>query len=154
MPVLGKSKNFLKQYKFVIECDRLKDTKFQKCGQLEREIEVVEINEGGSLFPLKDAGRIKFGDITLTSGLTPDSTDCENWFNEAAAAANDIGGVGDAYKANVDIVNLSRDNSLGMRWRLFNAWISKLTIGEWDAAGTEITIVEMQLTFDYAVRIP
>ncbi|MEM7495509.1 MAG: phage tail protein [Myxococcota bacterium] len=153
MPVLGKPKDFLKQYKFVIQCDRLHDVKFQKCSQLEREIEVIEINEGGSLYPLKDAGRLKFGTITLTRGLAVNDSDFENWFNEAAVAASDLGGVGDAYKANVDIVNLRRDNSSGKRWRLFNAWPTKLTVGEWDASGNEITIAELELTFDYAVLV-
>lgn len=154
MPVLGRPRDFLKQYQFLIECDRLGDAKFQKCGQLEREIEVIEINEGGSLYPLKDAGRLKFSHLTLTRGLAADDRDFEDWFNETAAAADDIGGVGDSYKANLDIVNLKRDNSPGLRWRLFNAWPVKLSIGEWDAAATDITIAELELAFDYAVRVP
>lgn len=153
MPVLGTPKDFLKQYKFVIECDRLTDVKFQKCSQLEREIEVIEINEGGSLYSLKDAGRLKFGNITLTRGLATNDHDFEHWFNETSAAASDIGGIGDAYKANLDIVNLKRNNDPGMRWRLFNAWPTKLTIGEWDAQATEVTIAELELAFDYAILV-
>ncbi len=153
MPVLGKPKNYLKQYNFIIECDRLADTKFQKCSQLEREIEVVEINEGGSLYALKDAGKLKYSNVTLTRGLTSDNNDLEHWFNETAAAGDDIGGIGDSYKANLDIVNLKRDRSPGLRWRLFNAWPTKLSVGEWDAGSSEITVTELELAFDYATLI-
>ncbi len=153
MPILGQPKQLLKAYKFVVECDRLGDMRFQKCGQLEREIEIIEYAEGGSLYNLKDAGRLKFSAVTLTRGLCAQDHDLEQWFTEAAAAGDDIGGIGDSYKANVDIVNLQRDNSAGMRWRLFNAWPSKLTIGEWDSTSTEVTVAELTLAFDYALPV-
>ena len=153
MPILGEPRSRLKQYKFQIECDKLTDTRFQKCGQIEREIEVVEINEGGSLYALKDAGRLKFSTVSLTRGLTAGNNDLETWFNSAAAAGDDIGGIGDSYKANVDIVNLKRDNSPGLRWRLFNAWPSKLTVGEWDASSSEIAVAELELSYDYATPV-
>ena len=153
MPILGKAKEFLKNYKFIIECDRLGDTRFQKCSQLEREIEVIEYAEGGALYPLKDAGRLKFSAITLTRGISTQDSDLEQWFSEAAAAGDDIGGIGDSYKANVDIVNLQRDNSSGIRWRLSNAWPSKLTVGEWDSSSSEITVAELTLAFDYAFQV-
>ena len=153
MPVLGQPRQFLKAYKFLVECDRFGSARFQKCSALEREIEIVEYHEGGCLYPLKDAGRLKFQDVTLSRGLYPSENDLEAWFNEAAAAADDIGGLGDSYKANVDIVNLQRDNTPGKRWRLFNAWPSKLHTGEWDAASTEMTSVELTLSFDYATPV-
>lgn len=154
MPVQGQPKNFLKQYKFIIECDRLGDTGFQKCSEFEADIEVNEYAEGGSIFNEKDAGRVSFSNVTLMRGQTVDDNDMENWQLECAAAGDDIGGVGDSYKANMDIVNQQRDGSTGRRYRLFQAWPKRVKVGPWDNSSSEHTFNEAEVTFNYGIRVP
>lgn len=154
MPVKGAPKNFLKKYKFLIECDRLGDTGFQKCSEFESEIEKNEYAEGGSIFNEKDAGRVKFTDCTLERGQTVDDNDMENWHVEAAAAGDDIGGVGDAYKTNMDIVSQQRDGTKGRRYRLFSAWPSKVTVGPWDNTSSEHVFNKAVITFNFGTRVP
>lgn len=154
MPVNGAPKDFLKRYKFTIECDRLGDTGFQKCSEFESKIEVNEYAEGGSIFNEKDAGRLSFTNVTLQRGQTSDDNDMENWHLEAAAASDDVGGVGDAYKANMDIVNQKRDGSNGRRYRLFTAWPCRVKVGPWDNDNNEHVFNEAEITFNYGIRVP
>lgn len=154
MPVQGQPKKFLKQYKFVIECDRLGDTGFQKCSEFESDIEVNEYAEGGAIFNEKDAGRLKFTNVTLMRGQTTDDNDIENWHLEASAAGDDIGGVGDSYKAQMDIVNQQRDGATGRRYRLFQAWPKRIKVGPWDNSSSEHTFNEAEIAFNYGIRVP
>lgn len=154
MAVQGTPKNFLKKYKFIIECDRIGDTGFQKCSEFESDIEVNEYAEGGSIFNEKDAGRLSFTNVTLTRGETVDDNDLYNWHLEAAAAGDDVGGVGDSYKANMDIVSQQRDGSTGKRWRLFSAWPKRVKIGDWDNSSSEHLMNEAEIVFTYGIRVP
>lgn len=153
MPVQGQPKNFLKKYKFIIECDRIGDTGFQSCSEFESEIEVNEYAEGGAIFNTKDAGRLSFSNITLERGETVDDNDMYNWHLEAAAAGDDVGGVADSYKANMDIVSQQRDGSSGKRWRLINAWPRKVTIGDWDNSSSEHLMNSAEIVFDYGFLV-
>lgn len=154
MPVNGAAKNFLKQYKFIIENDRLGDTSFQKASEFESDIEVNEYAEGGSVFNSKDAARVAFTNLTLTRGQSADDADMENWHLEASAAGDDIGGVGDSYKANTDIVNQQRDGGEGRRYRLFSAWPKRVKVGPWDNSSIEHVFNESELAFDFGFRVP
>lgn len=154
MPVQGTPKLFLKQYKFTIECDRLGDTGFQKCSEIESDIEMNEYAEGGSVFNEKDASRVKFNNVTLVRGQTVDDNDMENWHLECVSAGDDIGGVGDAYKSNMDIVNQQRDGSSGRRYRMFSAWPKRVKVGPWDNSAVEHTFNEAEIAFNYFIRVP
>lgn len=154
MPVQGAPKNFLKRYKFLVECDRLGDAAFQKCSEIESDIEVNEYAEGGAIFNEKDAGRVKFTNVTMVRGQTVDDADMENWQLEAAAAGDDIGGVGDSYKTNMDVVCLQRDGSNGRRYRLFLAWPKRVKVGPWDNSNSEHVMNEAEIVMNYATRIP
>lgn len=154
MPVQGEAKKFLKQYKFTIECDRLGDTAFQKCSEFESDIEVNEYAEGGAIFNEKDAGRLSFTNVTLVRGQTVDDNDMENWHLEAAAAGDDVGGVGDSYKSNMDIVGQQRDGNTGRRYRLFQAWPKRVKVGPWDNSSSEHVFSEAEIVFNYGIRVP
>ncbi|GAB1376894.1 hypothetical protein MASR1M48_17460 [Lactococcus petauri] len=154
MAVQGQPKSFLKKYKFIIECDRIGDTGFQKCSELESDIEVNEYAEGGSIYDTKDAGRNKFTNLTLTRGESLDDNDLYNWHLECAAAGADLGGVGDSYKSNMDVVSQNRDGSTGKRWRLFNAWPKRVKVGDWDNSSSEHLMNEAEIVFDYFIRVP
>lgn len=153
MPVQGTPKPFLKRYKFLIESDRLGDAAFQKCSEFEQDIEVNEYAEGGAIFNEKDAGRVKFSNITMSRGCTIDDNDIENWQLEAAAAGDDIGGVGDSYKSNMDISSLQRDGSPGRRYRLFSAWPKRVKVGPWDNGSSEHVMTEVEICFNFGTRI-
>jgi len=154
MPVQGSPKDFLKRYKFIIECDRLGDTAFQKCSEIESDIEVNEYAEGGAIFNEKDAGRVTFTNVTLERGQTSDDNDMESWHLEAAAAGDDVGGVGDSYKTNADIVNQKRDGTTARRYRMFNAWPKRVKVGPWDNTSSEHTFSEAEIVFNYSIRVP
>lgn len=148
----GTPKNFLKRYKFTIACGRIGDGAFQKCSEFEQALEVNEYAEGGSIFPAKDAGRLKFTNVTLMRGQTNGDNDFEDWMTEASSAGDDIGGVGDAYKDNMDIQSLTRAGAIARTYTLFLAFPCRVKVGPWDNTSSEHVFQEAEIAFDYGYK--
>lgn len=153
MPVIGEQRSFYHKYAFIVEIDGFKVAAFTKAGPLEAEVAVVEVNEGGSLIPTKEPGRVKVSDVVLSRGATDDE-DCFSWFKDVANLAANAGLITPAYKRNVDIVQLNRDGTTRKRWRLMNAWPNKFNAGDWDNDADEATVESVTLTFDYFDKAP
>lgn len=151
--VFGNARSFHKKFKFVVDIDGFESqpglggTAFQKCSELSYEIAKVEYSEGGSLIPDKSPGRLTFADVTLERGVTS-SQEMYDWATDVADAASNSGLKDPSYKRTVDIVQQDRNGATLRRWRLFNAWPTKFTAGEWDNEADENVIEMLTLTYD------
>jgi len=149
MPVFGTPRTYHKKFKFVVEVDGLGYAGFQDCSELAAELAVVEQWEGGGTrAAAKDAGRLTYPNITLTQGATQD-LELWEWFRECADAVADGGIIEPYYKRTADIVQLDRDNSELMRWRLQEAWIRRFVAGQWDNTADENVMRSIEVVHSY-----
>lgn len=154
--VLGQPRTLHEKFKFVVEIDGFAAAFFQKCSELSVETEVVAYREGGSLIPIKDPGLMTFPAVTLERGASQ-NTDFVAWATEVANAAAGVppgvGLVAPAFKRNLSIVQRDRDNSVLVRYDLFNAWPQKYVAGDWDNTTSEVTIETLTLEYDFFERV-
>ncbi len=156
MPVLGVPRQLHGKFKFVVEIDGFAAAAFQKCSELSVEAEVISYREGGSLIPIKDPGLLTFTDVTLERGASQDQ-DFPIWALEVANAAAGVppgvGFVSPAFKRNLSIIQRDRDNSVLLRYDLFDAWPMKYVAGDWDNTTSEVVIETLTLAFDRFERV-
>jgi phage tail-like protein len=129
-------------------------TAFQKCSELSEEIANIQYWEGGSIIPWKVPGRVTMSDVTLETGASS-NRELHDWALQvvnAAAGGFPTRGRGlptDLYMRQVDIIQLDRDATPLRQWRLFNAWPTKYTAGDWDNSVDEVVIEMLTLTYDF-----
>lgn len=131
MTIKGTPRSYFKAFKFLVEIDGVEVARFAKCSKLEAEIAVIEQFEGGDITADKSPGRVKFSDLTLERGATKDQ-DLWNWFKEVVNVAANGGLVDAKYKRNLDIVAQDRDNTTLRRYRVYQAFPTKRSVGDWD----------------------
>lgn len=130
-----------KKYAFRVEIDGLAVAAFKTAGPLKANIGVVEENEGGSLSPTKELGRVTYDNITLTRGAT-DSEELFLWAKSAMTGDDD-----NAIK-DLSIVQTDRAGNEIRRWDILNAQPVGFQAGEWDAEAEENVIEEMELAIE------
>ncbi|MBU1483185.1 MAG: phage tail protein [Gammaproteobacteria bacterium] len=144
----GEPLDFYTSFNFIVEIDGVRRAGFNSMSELGVEIGVVEYHEGGRDIPHKRPGKRSYANVTLERGAT-DDRDLYDWVNQMTNATTGRGQTADAYKKNVDVVQLDRDGSARRRWTLFNAFPSGHKAGEWDATSEEATMENLVLTYDY-----
>ena len=162
MPVIGAPRTFHDRFKFLVEIDGYQSAGFQKAGPIEIEAAVIEYNEGGTLIANKSPGRITVPNITLERGASFDE-DSYDWFSQvvdASAVASLTPGAGRGageieplFKRDVDLIQLDRNGDVLRTWRLFGAWPTKFTAGEWDNEADEKVIEMIELAYDFPVLV-
>lgn len=148
MAIKGAPRSFYKAFKFVVEIDGVASARFQKCSKLEAEIAVIEQFEGGDITSDKSPGRVKFSDITLERGATKDQ-DLFKWFKEVVDVSINGGVIDAQYKRNLDIVAQDRDGKTLRRYRVYEAWPNKRSVGDWDNDKDENLMESVTLCFKY-----
>lgn len=148
MPIIGTPRKRHHRWKFVVEIAGIVSAGFQAAGPLEAESATVAISEGGSIIPHKSAGRATFAKVTLSRGATSDRDMYDWWLQTANAAANG-GAVDEDLKRSFDIVQQDRDGTELRRWRIFNAFSTKFTAGDWDNESDEFVIEQVEIDYDY-----
>jgi phage tail-like protein len=131
--------DYHKKYSFRVEIDGISVASFKKAGPLKSTQEVIEENEGGSLSPQKDPGKIKYEDITLERGVT-DNEELWSWYKTF------IDGNGE--KKDLAIVQTDRAGTEIRRWEIFEAFPTEFQAGDWDADASENTVEMMTLSID------
>ncbi len=126
--------------------------KFKTCSELSAEIAKSEIWHGGSMIAQKEPARVTFPDITLERGATDDGQ-LFNWFAQSAAPTPSIGGIGQAFKRQVDIVEQDRARITINRWRLVNCWVSGYKAGDWDNESDDFLFESVTLAFEFFLPI-
>ena len=130
-----------KKYAFRVEIDGLTVAAFKTAGPLKANIGVVVEDEGGSLAPTKEMGKVTYDNVVLSKGVT-DSREMWNWFKDA------VDGKDEEAKKDLAIVQTDRAGEEIKRWNVFNANPAAYTAGDWDGSAEENTIEELELAIE------
>lgn len=150
--VIGNPRTFYQRFRFLVEIDGVGSAKFEKCDGLGVEVAETDYHEGGAVTPDKQPARVTFGDITLERGATSD-TDMYDWLLEVIDASAGTGIETPGCKRNLDIVQLGRDGSEKMRWRVYGAWVKGFKPGTWDNESDDNLIETSVLAIDRFERV-
>lgn len=138
-----------------------RDTGFTTCSGLEDTTEVVKYRGGGSLYEVKSPGLASVNEITLTRGQTQDLQDLLDWYQLVSKSSTHTrrpqgGATGSglsnpaSYMYTIDIVQTDRQGRPRLRWRLYNAWPSKVVpFNGLDNNANERAMEELVLQCDY-----
>ena len=118
---------------------------FTECTGLGIRVEAIRYREAGSTGVVhRIPGRVEYGDVTLSYGLTQ-SHELFDWFMTAVNGA--------PQRKNVSILMMDSGGVAEvMRWDLINAWPSAWRGAPLDALGQEIAIESITLVFESLQR--
>jgi phage tail-like protein len=111
---------------------------------LKMEQDVIELKQNtsdGKYMVLKQPGRWKAGECTLTRGLTDDNN-FDKWIK-----ASQIGKMGDVRKGG-SIIVYDYEGTEIKRYNLTNAWPKSLEIGSLKAGDTSVLTEKLVLTYE------
>ena len=149
MPVIGNPRTFHHKYRFIVEIDGVVSAAFQKMSELSAEVADIQYYEGGSLIPVKSAGRATFADVTLERGAVTEDSDLHDWFIEVLDAVANAGLNDPDYKRTLDVVQLDRSGAEIRRYTIYNAYVKQFVAGDWDNESDENVIESVTLTYDF-----
>ena len=121
-------------HSFGLEVDGITIKSITEVSGLKMEQDVIELKQNtndGKYINKKLPGRPKAGEVTLTRGLTED-TSFEKWIKDSH-----FGKMGDARKGGAIIVYDYEGNAL-KRYKLTNCWPKSLEIGSLKAGDTSV----------------
>ncbi len=131
-------------HSFGLEFDGVQIKQIQEVSGLKMEQDVVELKQNsadGKYIIKKLPGRPKAGEVTLTRGLT-DDTSFEKWVK-----ASQFGKMGDARKGGAIVVYDYEGTPL-KRYKLTNCWPKSLEIGTLKAGDTSVLTEKLVLTYE------
>ena len=129
-------------HSFGLEIDGVVIKQIQEVSGIKLEQDVIELKQNtpdGKFMIKKLPGRQKAGEITLTRGLTGD-TSFEKWIKDSR-----FGKMGDARKGGAILVFDFEGNAI-KRYKLTNAWPKSLEIGSLKAGDTSYLQEKLVLT--------
>ncbi len=131
-------------HSFGLEFDGVVIKQISEVSGLKMEQDVIELKENtpdGKYMIKKLPGRPKAGEVTLTRGLT-DDTSFEKW-----AQTSQFGEMGEARKGGAIIVFDFEGQSI-KRYKLTNAWPKSLEIGSMKAGATDVLTEKLAITYE------
>jgi phage tail-like protein len=131
-------------HSFGIEIDGIVIKQISEVSGLKLEQDVIELKQNtpeGKFMVKKLPGRFKAGEITLTRGLTED-TSFEKWVKDSR-----FGKMGAARKGGAVIVYDYEGQAL-KRYKLTNAWPKSLEISTLKAGDTSIVTEKLVVTYE------
>lgn len=131
-------------HSFGIEIDGVVIKQIQEVSGLKMEQDVIELKQNtsdGKYMIKKLPGRQKAGEVTLTRGLTTDSS-FEKWVKDSR-----FGKMGDARKGGAIIVYDFEGSAL-KRYKLTNAWPKSLEITTLKAGDTSVLSEKLVVTYE------
>ncbi|HEU4420999.1 MAG TPA: phage tail protein [Pilimelia sp.] len=131
-------------YAYQIEIDRVTLAQFKEVSGLQAEIQVIEHRENkpkGIPVIKKLPGARKWGDITLKRGKT-DNPAFWKWLKEVQD------GKIDSARRNASIVLYDYERGEKARFNIMNCWPSKVSVGNLQAGGSEVTLEECTLVHE------
>jgi phage tail-like protein len=144
MAVERANKNPYSAFNFIVEIDGAVIAAFQEVAGLDSENTPIEYREGGDATNSvrKLPGSEKYPNLTCKRGITGSLT-LWNWRKEVRD-----GGTAFPPVRNVTIQLQNEVHENVMKWKLTNAWCTKLTGPSLNAKGNEIAIETMELAYD------
>jgi phage tail-like protein len=131
-------------HSFGLEVDGVVIKQISEVSGLKMEQDVIELKQNtadGKYVIKKLPGRFKAGEITLTRGLTGD-TSFEKWIKDSR-----FGKMGEARKGGAIMVYDFEGNAL-KRYKLENAWPKSLEIGSLKAGDTSVLTEKLVVTYE------
>ena len=131
-------------HSFGLEVDGVVIKQIQEVAGLKMEQDVIELKQNtadGKFVIKKLPGRQKAGEVTLTRGLTGD-TSFEKWIKDAR-----FGKMAAARKGGAIMVYDFEGNAL-KRYKLENAWPKSLEIGSLKAGDTSVLTEKLVVTYE------
>lgn len=131
-------------HSFGLEVDGIMIKQINEVSGLKMEQDVIELKQNtadGKYVIKKLPGRPKAGEVTLTRGLTAD-TSFEKWAKDAH-----FGKMSTARKGGAIIV-FDYEGSAIKRYKLTNAWPKSLEIGSLKAGDTSVLTEKLVLTYE------
>jgi phage tail-like protein len=131
-------------HSFGLEFDSIVIKQIQEVSGLKMEQDVIELKENtseGKYIVKKLPGRPKPGEVTLTRGLTSDSS-FEQWVQKSQ-----FGKMADARKGGAIIV-FDFIGAPIKRYKLTNAWPKSLEIGSLKAGDTNVLTEKLTVTYE------
>jgi len=144
MAIQRANKNPYSAFNFTVEIDGAVVAAFQEVTGLDAENTPIEYREGGDAMNTvrKLPGMEKYPNLTLKRGLAGDLT-LWNWRKEVRD-----GGTTFPPTRNVTIQLQNEKHENVYKWRLTNAWCTKISGPSLNAKGNEIAIETMELAYD------
>lgn len=115
---------------------------FTKVSGLSREVDVVEYFENMYDHAHKLPGREKVGEVTFEKGMTSD-------LKFVTEYEKVLGTSKDECRHEVTITIQNRFGETKRKFTLYEAWFSKLEIGELDGSSNEVIIETLTVQFEY-----
>ncbi|MGH4015857.1 MAG: phage tail protein [Pseudonocardiaceae bacterium] len=131
-------------HSFGLDVDGVMITQITEVSGLKMEQDVIELKQNsndGKYMIKKLPGRPKAGEVTLTRGLTSD-TSFEKWVKDSR-----FGKMPDARKGGA-IVVFDYEGQPIKRYRLTNAWPKSLEIGTLKAGDTSVLTEKLVITYE------
>jgi phage tail-like protein len=131
-------------HSFGLEFDGIVISAIQEVAGLKMEQDVIELKQNtpdGKYVIKKLPGRPKAGEVTLTRGLTADSS-FEGW-----ASSSQFGQMANARKGGAIIV-FDYEGQPIKRYKLTNAWPKSLEIGSLKAGDTNVLTEKLTITYE------
>jgi phage tail-like protein len=138
------NKNPYSAFNFIVEIDGAQIAAFQEVSGLDSENTPIEYREGADAMNTvrKLPGAEKYPPATFRRGITG-SLALWNWRKEVRD-----GGTAFPPTRNVSVVLLDETHAAVLKWKLTNAWCSKLSGPSLNAKGNEIAIETMELAYE------
>jgi phage tail-like protein len=144
MAIERPNKNPYSAFNFIVEINGAQIAAFQEVSGLDSENTPIEYREGADAMNTvrKVPGMEKYPNLICRRGITG-SVELWNWRKEVRD-----GGTGFPPTRDVTIQLLDETHAPVYKWRLTNAWCTKLTGPSLNAKGNEIAIESMELAYD------
>jgi phage tail-like protein len=132
-------------HSFGLEIDGVQIKQIQEVSGLKMEQDVIELKQNmsqdGKYSIKKLPGRFKAGEVTLTRGLT-DDTSFEKWIKDSR-----FGKMGAARK-NGAVIVYDYEGAALKRYKLTNCWPKSLEIGTLKAGDTSVLTEKLVVTYE------
>jgi phage tail-like protein len=139
----GVRRDPLPAYRFHVEIGGIRRAGFRQVSGLDITIEAIEAPEGGRREPAKLPGRVRYADVTLRYGVVKDP-----WvYDWVRSFIQDKG-----ERQHGSIVLVDHDGKDSVRWNFFDAWPTKLTVGDLNAEASEALVDTLVLAVERLER--
>jgi phage tail-like protein len=138
MPQTGKRDDPYQQFNFLVEIDGITRAGFTECSGLTTDTDPIDYREGADIAMnvRKLSGLRKYTNVMLKRGYTKDKS-LWDWRKKIINGQMD--------RRSADIILLDEARNEVLRWRIREAWISKLDTGPFNAKTNDVTVEAIEL---------
>jgi phage tail-like protein len=157
MATRARSRRLYSQFLFTVHdmSSGFQTSKFQKASGLKMTIAHAEYAEGGAMANIKEPARAKFGDVTLTRGVSDDES-FYHWCRESVDMQLHVpegaGVLTEDLLRNLCIYQNNRRQQPVIKWPLYSCSPADWTPSTWDNMSDEIQIEELVISLWYFDR--